>query len=138
VAPVPPHGSASSLTDTPSPILTRAGLSRPIAVTHASLPDLRHLRSVPDTPCPVSEEQAHALLDGELDAAQASRVRDHLAQCRDCRANVGRLRRFLALLRHQRRNHLRAPTSLHARVRALRAPTVPVVGPDLHPPDATG
>jgi anti-sigma factor RsiW len=86
----------------------------------------------------VSEEQAHALLDGELDAAQASRVREHLTQCWDCRASVGRLRRFLALLKHQRRGDQRAPTSLHTRVRALRAPVAPVAGADLHPPDANG
>ena len=97
--------------------------------------DLRHLRSVPDTPCPVPEEQAHALLDGELDAEQASRLREHLARCRDCRARVGRLRCFMALLHRQRSGAVRAPASLHARVRALRAPITPVAGADLHPPD---
>jgi anti-sigma factor RsiW len=83
----------------------------------------------------VSEEQAHALVDGELDAEQASCVRAHLAQCRECRARVGRLRGFLTLLHRQRIAVPRAPASLHARVRALRAPARPVDGADLHPPD---
>ena len=83
----------------------------------------------------MSEEQAHALLDGELDADHAARLREHLAQCRECRVKVGRLRRFLALLRRQRDTGPRAPASLHARVRALRPPVAPVEGADLHPPD---
>ena len=83
----------------------------------------------------MSEEQAHALLDGELDAEHAARLREHLAQCPECRVKIGRLRGFLALLRRQRRIPARAPASLHARVRALRPPSTPVEGDDLHPPD---
>jgi anti-sigma factor RsiW len=83
----------------------------------------------------VSEEQAHALLDGELDAEHAPRLREHLAHCRECRVKIGRLRGFLALLRRQRLVPTRAPASLHARVRALRPPIAPAVGDDLHPPD---
>ena len=83
----------------------------------------------------MSEEQAHALLDGELDAAHAARLREHLARCRECRVKIGRLRGFLALLRRQRLVPTRAPASLHARVRALRPLNAPVAGDDLHPPD---
>ena len=83
----------------------------------------------------MSEEQAHALLDGELDTEHAARLGGHLAHCRECRVKIGRLRSFLALLRRQGRVSSRAPASLHARVRALRPPNAPVAGADLHPPD---
>jgi anti-sigma factor RsiW len=78
----------------------------------------------------VSEEQAHALLDGELDHEQATVVREHLGRCRDCRAKVGRLSRFLAVLHRQRAGGTRAPASLRARIRALRPPAVAVVPAD--------
>lgn len=95
-------------------------------MSHASSPDLRRLRRVPASACPVPEDQAHALLDGELDAETAATVREHLERCRDCRVRVGRLSRFLSAVRRQRlAERTRAPASLRARLRALLAPPSP-------------
>ncbi|GLC24391.1 anti-sigma factor family protein [Roseisolibacter agri] len=80
------------------------------------------LASVPSigaVTCPVSEAQAHGLLDAELSGAEAGAVRRHLEGCARCRAHVTRLSHLLVALRRQRLRQERAPASLHARVRAL-------------------
>lgn len=69
--------------------------------------------------CPVSEAQAHGLLDDELPAADAAAVRLHLEGCTRCRREVARLWHLVAALRRQRRRQERAPESLRARALAL-------------------
>ena len=81
--------------------------------------DVRPLSIAAPVTCPVSEEQAHALLDDELSDADVAAVRQHLARCAGCRARVSRLARFLAAVRRQRRLVPGAPETLRARVRAL-------------------
>jgi anti-sigma factor RsiW len=69
--------------------------------------------------CPVTEAQAHGLLDGELDAAEAAEVREHLARCSACAARVAELERLLAALRRQRALAPRASERLRRRAREM-------------------
>jgi anti-sigma factor RsiW len=68
-------------------------------------------------PCPDKEPMLHALLDGELDAANASALETHLAACPDC---ARRLEDLKAL--HERLTELPptpAPEALKGRIEAM-------------------
>ncbi|MGZ8377691.1 MAG: anti-sigma factor family protein [Gemmatirosa sp.] len=83
------------------------------------LPDVRPLWSADAVPCPVSEEQTHALLDGELTPGDATALREHLLRCPPCRARVERLERFLVAVRRQRRRPSGLSDTLRRRLREI-------------------
>ena len=71
----------------------------------------------PDPPCPDREPMLHALLDGELDAANASALETHLQSCPAC---AQRLETLKAL--HERLAELPptpAPEALKSRIEAM-------------------
>ena len=71
----------------------------------------------PDPPCPDREPMLHALLDGELDAANASALETHLSACPAC---AQRLETLKAL--HERLHELPptpAPEALKSRIEAM-------------------
>lgn len=88
-------------------------------MSHILIPDVRPRRNADPATCPVSEEQAHELLDDQLDPEGAAAVREHLEQCAECRARIDRLERFLAAIRRQRDLVPTAPDALRARLHAL-------------------
>lgn len=88
-------------------------------MSHILIPDVRPRRNAGSATCPVSEEQAHELLDDELAPDGAAAVREHLERCAECQARVDRLERFLAAIRRQRDRAPAAPDALRARLHAL-------------------
>jgi anti-sigma factor RsiW len=89
-----------------------------LAVSHTFLAHVRTPRPRAVT-CPLSEAQAHGLLDDELAADESAAVRRHVDGCARCRAHVARLSHLLAALRRQRLRREPAPASLRDRVHAL-------------------
>ncbi len=71
-------------------------------------------------PCPQGELILHGLADGELDAANALALEDHLRSCEACAAAFGEILRQKELLRDDAL-HFRAPASLRGRVLAAIA-----------------
>ena len=68
-------------------------------------------------PCPDKEPMLHALLDGELDAANASALEAHLQACPGCARRLATL-----TAQHQRLSDLppaTAPEALTGRIAAL-------------------
>jgi anti-sigma factor RsiW len=91
-----------------------------LALSHPSFTHVRPLAwSTGPVACPVTEAQAHGLLDGELDAVEAVAVREHLARCSACAARVAELERLLAALRRQRALAPRAGERLRRRARDI-------------------
>ncbi|MGO9545254.1 MAG: anti-sigma factor family protein [Rhodomicrobium sp.] len=66
-------------------------------------------------PCPERELLLHGLADGELDAANALAMEDHMRNCEGCAAAYGEILGGKAALRHEGLR-LRAPPSLRERV----------------------
>ncbi len=89
------------------------------------------------TPCPERELLLHGLADGELDAANALAVEDHLRACAGCSAAYGEIVRHKELLRNEKLR-FRPPPALQGRVlaaiaseegaKAANAPARPPIG----------
>jgi anti-sigma factor RsiW len=79
--------------------------------------------------CVDKEALLHGLLDGELDAANALAVEEHLKVCSGCAAELDRLESLRRLVRAPGVAH-RAPEALKARIEAqLAAPAAPPAAP---------
>ena len=74
----------------------------------------------PITPCPERELLLHSLADGELDAANALAVEEHLRGCGGCSAAYGEIVRHKALLKNEELR-FRPPPALQGRVLAAIA-----------------
>ncbi|EIM24493.1 anti-sigma factor family protein [Microvirga lotononidis] len=72
-------------------------------------------------PCSDVKVLLHGHLDGELDAANAFQVEDHLRACATCASEYQHLQELRAALREDRLRH-RAPDALRARVLEALAP----------------
>lgn len=72
------------------------------------------------TPCPERELLLHSLADGELDAANALAVEEHLRGCGGCTAAYGEILRQKELLRNEA-PRFRPPSALRGRVLAAIA-----------------
>jgi anti-sigma factor RsiW len=72
------------------------------------------------TPCPERELLLHSLADGELDAANALAVEDHLRNCGDCTAAYDEIVRHKQLLRNEKLR-FRPPPALQGRILAALA-----------------
>ena len=70
-----------------------------------------------DLPCGEDPTLLHALVDGELDAANSARCEAHVARCPDCTAELERLRALRAMLA-QDGIAWRAPPALRAKILA--------------------
>jgi anti-sigma factor RsiW len=80
------------------------------------------------TACPEIRTMLHALLDGELDAANVAAVEAHLRDCAGCGAELERLTLLRSIVADSGVRY-RAPTGLAERVEAVLPATAPAAIP---------